>query len=514
MYPIIYVQSSRLIAANPNQGYNAYLQSTVVNNSNSNSSTSNSPDPSSMLLNNGAGPVVNSRYPGGAGSSGSVSSTSSGSSSSSSHLFQPFNQPGYGNPLAAAISLASTAGSHYTQQQQYSAHLRGVGTSATLLNPTNAANNRYISNMSGHHHHHHPSMLNFKVEFERLAFFDHLHELVAPIQLVCPNPNQRPLSFWFNFNINQEQVNEILNDRELLQGKYEFGKQVHLRFGYYEQSVQKDNLPANLIVNVNQKPAQLPTPKPTSKPNADIIRPGRSIDISHLIKLAPNSQNKVEVSWTNLELGRVPCVGVYMFKKISVSTLVAYLIKNCTKEAEMTRKMVIDKLKIEDADFLIETNTLKVSLLCPLMKFRIQLPGRAFNCKHVQCFDLESYLMMNEKKPTWNCPVCDQNAPYDNLIICGLFKEILAKVNDSSCEEVEFSPNGEWSKVGKQPPEKKLKTSVSSSSVGKNKQSNAADESLICEDICFDSPPNSSRTSASNNQALADGKPLILINIF
>lgn len=79
-------------------------------------------------------------------------------------------------------------------------------------------------------------------------------------------------------------------------GKLDFGKQIHLRFGYYERSEQKDNLPNNLTVNVNGKPTILPTPKPTSKPNADIVRPGRSIDISYNIRLAPNILNKVCLS--------------------------------------------------------------------------------------------------------------------------------------------------------------------------------------------------------------------------
>ena len=29
------------------------------------------------------------------------------------------------------------------------------------------------------------------------------------------------------------------------------------------------------------------------------------------------------------------------------------------------------------------------------------------------------FIQMNEKKPTWMCPVCDKPAPYDQLIIDG-----------------------------------------------------------------------------------------------
>lgn len=50
---------------------------------------------------------------------------------------------------------------------------------------------------------------------------------------------------------------------------------------------------------------------------------------------------------------------------------------------------------------------------------RLTVPCRAITCTHLQCFDAALYLQMNEKKPTWTCPVCDKKAPYDTLIIDG-----------------------------------------------------------------------------------------------
>lgn len=54
-----------------------------------------------------------------------------------------------------------------------------------------------------------------------------------------------------------------------------------------------------------------------------------------------------------------------------------------------------------------------------LGKMRIQIPCRATTCTHIQCFDALLYLQMNEKKPTWVCPVCDKSALYQNLVIDG-----------------------------------------------------------------------------------------------
>ena len=74
----------------------------------------------------------------------------------------------------------------------------------------------------------------------------------------------------------------------------------------------------------------------------------------------------------------------------------------------------------EDGECEIATTSLRVSLLCPLGKMRMLLPCRAETCHHLQCFDASLFLQMNERKPTWTCPVCDKAALYDTLVIDGL----------------------------------------------------------------------------------------------
>ena len=51
-----------------------------------------------------------------------------------------------------------------------------------------------------------------------------------------------------------------------------------------------------------------------------------------------------------------------------------------------------------------------IPLPLQLVKMRLSVPCRAETCAHLQCFDAVFYLQMNEKKPTWMCPVCDKPA--------------------------------------------------------------------------------------------------------
>lgn len=54
----------------------------------------------------------------------------------------------------------------------------------------------------------------------------------------------------------------------------------------------------------------------------------------------------------------------------------------------------------------VEQIALKVSLKCPITCKKITLPARGHECKHIQCFDLESYLQLNCERGSWRCPVC------------------------------------------------------------------------------------------------------------
>ena len=51
--------------------------------------------------------------------------------------------------------------------------------------------------------------------------------------------------------------------------------------------------------------------------------------------------------------------------------------------------------------FQVATTSQKVSVLCPLGKMRMKVPCRPVTCEHLQCFDANTFLQMNEKKSTW-----------------------------------------------------------------------------------------------------------------
>ncbi|KAJ3610738.1 hypothetical protein NHX12_022829 [Muraenolepis orangiensis] len=96
---------------------------------------------------------------------------------------------------------------------------------------------------------------------------------------------------------------------------------------------------------------------------------------------------------------------------------------------------------------IVEQTSIKVSLKCPVTFRRIELPARGHDCKHVQCFDLESYLQLNCDRGTWRCPVCNKTALLEGLEVDQYMWGILNTIQNSEFEEVTIGPSCSWRPV-------------------------------------------------------------------
>eukprot|EP00931_Biecheleriopsis_adriatica_P068415 TRINITY_DN42372_c0_g1_i1.p1 TRINITY_DN42372_c0_g1~~TRINITY_DN42372_c0_g1_i1.p1 ORF type:complete len:371 (-),score=64.36 TRINITY_DN42372_c0_g1_i1:9-1121(-) len=70
-------------------------------------------------------------------------------------------------------------------------------------------------------------------------------------------------------------------------------------------------------------------------------------------------------------------------------------------------------------------------LCCPLTRERLRLPVRGLQCQHMQCFDLEAFLVTAVGMPfqrRWRCPVCDEPLPPSQLGFCALTTRLLCKL--------------------------------------------------------------------------------------
>ncbi|KAI0228262.1 E3 SUMO-protein ligase PIAS2 [Lamellibrachia satsuma] len=294
------------------------------------------------------------------------------------------------------------------------------------------------------------------VRFKSLPFYDKLGELLKPSSLV-PHSNSRFQETFFVFHLTPQQAQDIAMSRDMFPGgRVEYTVQVQLRFCLLETScLQEDNFPPSICVRINNKMASLPNPIPTNKPGVEPKRPSRPVNITSLCRISPTNPNHVSVSWAT-EFGRSYCIAVYLVRRVTSDTLLTRLKQAGFRHPDHTSALIKEKLA-QDPDNEIATTSLRISLLCPLAKTRITKPCRANSCNHLQCFDAASYLRMNERKPTWLCPICDKLAEFHNLMIDGLLTEILEKADSNV---IQFLQDGSWEPI----PEHEKSNGKSSSS--------------------------------------------------
>ncbi|KAB1260976.1 E3 SUMO-protein ligase PIAS3 [Camelus dromedarius] len=290
----------------------------------------------------------------------------------------------------------------------------------------------------------HPSLpqpVHPDVTMKPLPFYEIYGELIRPTTLASTS-SQRFEEAHFTFALTPQQVQQILTSREVLPGaKCDYTIQVQLRFCLCETSCpQEDYFPPNLFVKVNGKLCPLPGYLPPTKNGAEPKRPSRPINITPLARLSATVPNTIVVNWSS-EFGRNYSLSVYLVRQLTAGTLLQKLRAKGIRNPDHSRALIKEKLTA-DPDSEVATTSLRVSLMCPLGKMRLTVPCRALTCAHLQSFDAALYLQMNEKKPTWTCPVCDKKAPYESLIIDGLFMEILNSCSD--CDEIQFMEDGSW----------------------------------------------------------------------
>ena len=106
----------------------------------------------------------------------------------------------------------------------------------------------------------------------------------------------------------------------------------------------------------------------------------------------------------------------------------------------------------------IESGAEIVSLKDPITMGRITIPARGKSCNHIQCFDAETFMVMNsnltEPRAAMygmrypECPVCYSKLPISDMIIDGYFKEIL-DTTSTECEQIQVESDGKWTEFEK-----------------------------------------------------------------
>ncbi|CAF1044545.1 unnamed protein product [Adineta steineri] len=341
----------------------------------------------------------------------------------------------------------------------------GLGEKQTIPYPRDSTNTL----RTGHHQMHSNQHQNIDIRFAPFTFNEDLCVISTPHTVASSkqssNAPQSLVNFYFLLSAQQASDVATSTFFNSDQSKVEYRKQILLRFTTIGGDSMNnginapDKLPPNLYVIVNNRVVPLPQPKPTAKPNSDVIRPGRPIDITEYCRLCPLISNLIEISWFTQDL-TVPTptyvAAVVLTERKTVPQLLARLNRSSAVRPSIETQRTITQIlsapqtpQGSDNDLEVASTSLRLPLECPAMRIRMRMPGRAITCKHVHCFDLEGYLRMNEKKPTWLCPVCNKPALYTDLFVDQFFIDVIGKC-PTDTKAIEYEPNGQWKACGEE----------------------------------------------------------------
>ncbi|KAH7706221.1 MIZ zinc finger family protein [Aphelenchoides avenae] len=111
-----------------------------------------------------------------------------------------------------------------------------------------------------------------------------------------------------------------------------------------------------------------------------------------------------------------------------------------------TEQRIVRMYRGEDDDEIMPTTLMRVSLICPITRKRLVTPARGMLCKHLQCFELQAYVAMNDQSQKWKCGVCRGCAKRERLVVDEYFLKVLEDV-DPSVDEVELQEDGSFRAV-------------------------------------------------------------------
>ncbi|CAI9094179.1 OLC1v1029873C2 [Oldenlandia corymbosa var. corymbosa] len=88
----------------------------------------------------------------------------------------------------------------------------------------------------------------------------------------------------------------------------------------------------------------------------------------------------------------------------------------------------------------------RISLNCPISFTRIRTPVKGQSCKHFECFDLNNYMDINSKRPSWRCPHCNNYCCFPDIRIDQNMVKVLKEVGEN-VNDVIISTDGSWKAI-------------------------------------------------------------------
>lgn len=243
-------------------------------------------------------------------------------------------------------------------------------------------------------------------------------------------------------------INMITLNQDVSKNPPVYPYQIHIRIGVLEKITANkltDHLPTGLNISINNVFIVLPPFVSKFRQGPRSRRVPIHIELTNYLKLNPNLFNIMSLNWFPDD--QPYYMGIHIVRHCSSRELLQRLYEKESRSIEETKSDIVNEFKVHDSD--LATTNIRISLLCPLNKVRMATPVRSVKCQHLQCFDANAFIMMNENKQTWTCPICTQPILYEDLQIHSYFTDVMSDRSLPADEnEIELFANGDWKRSG------------------------------------------------------------------
>lgn len=287
-----------------------------------------------------------------------------------------------------------------------------------------------------------PQIMPHYLEFQKSPFYKLGTIVHKPIFLLTPHRSrilQQSLTFSFppDAQLN-EGTSVVLVSQEYK--KNEQGPQPMYFPFYFETEVDGKTFKCNTRgvrgTVGSAKPVDLKkaviTQVTNSGGDSEMVR--RALAKRHSLRFMVNINDTGEVS-SSKSFGLMLCTANF----VPIGTLIESIKTRPHIPVEKTKKMAA-----ELADDDVVADDAVYSLKDTVMMTRISTPIRSTVCTHIDCFDAESFMMLQSQAETWKCPVCNKSISWESLAVDDFFLEIL-KVAGPTISSVAIKADGSWS---------------------------------------------------------------------
>jgi hypothetical protein len=127
-----------------------------------------------------------------------------------------------------------------------------------------------------------------------------------------------------------------------------------------------------------------------------------------------------------MSMGERFCIMVQLGYFTSLSDMRERVINQSSNDPSASREKMMQSFQNSDDVACMED---ELSLRCKISMARIRTPVKGLKCRHLQCFDLDTFLEFARRHSHWLCPNCDQPLCASDLRVDALFEQALVSVS-------------------------------------------------------------------------------------